>query len=499
MNANLFALLRSRFPKDPAAPLMILRDGRTYTYGEIDTLSAKLANVLTASGAKPGDRIAVQVEKSPEAVALYLASLRGGFVYLPLNSAYRDEELEYFINDAEPAVVIGDPSSAQIPHVARKLKGSAFLTLGASGDGDLMRGARLASSQHQAATNLSSDLAAILYSSGTTGKPKGVMLSHGNLSSNALTLHELWRFTAGDVLLHALPIFHTHGLFVALNTTLLNGSAMLFHPKFNADDVIADLPRASVMMGVPTFYVRLLKSAAFGADICRNIRLFISGSAPLLEETFAEFARRTGHAILERYGMTEAGMITSAHIDKPRRANTVGWPLPGVSLRLGARDGEAGEIEIKGPNVFTGYWRKPDKTAEDFMPDGFFKTGDLARIEPDGMISIVGRAKDMMISGGFNVYPKEIEALIDAMPGVEESAVVGMLHPDFGEAGLAVVTGRADPAAMIAALRVKLANYKVPKMIVLAESLPRNAMGKVQKKELRQTYAAAWAAHIAET
>jgi malonyl-CoA/methylmalonyl-CoA synthetase len=494
MNANLFALLRSRFPKDPNAPLMMLRDGRTYTYGAIDALSARLANALTASGAKPGDRIAVQVEKSPEAVALYLACLRGGLVYLPLNSAYRDDELDYFLADAEPSVVVGDPASAQIAAIAAQRKIPAFLTLNTSGDGSLIDKARQASSDQAALHAQSGDLAAILYSSGTTGKPKGVMLSHGNLASNALTLHELWGFKPNDVLLHALPIFHTHGLFVALNTTLLNGTAMLFHPKFSVEDVIADLPRATVMMGVPTFYVRLLKSTALTAELCKDMRLFISGSAPLLEETFAEFQRRTGHSILERYGMTEAGMITSAHPKKPRRANTVGWALPDVSVRLN----DAGEIEIKGPNVFKGYWRKPEKTAADFTLDGYFKTGDLARIEPDGMISIVGRAKDMMISGGFNVYPKEIETLIDALPGVEESAVVGMPHPDFGEAGLAVVTGRADPTVITAALKGKLANYKVPKVIVMAEALPRNAMGKVQKNELRQTYAAAWAAHLAK-
>jgi len=495
MNANLFAQLRARFPQDPAAPLMVLRDGRTYTYRQIDALSARLAGVLAAAGAVPGERIAVQVEKSPQAVALYLACLRGGFVYLPLNAAYRDDELEYFIADAQPSVVIGDPASAQIADVTARCKVPSFLTLDAAGKGSLMERANGAA-DHPIAEQHASDVAAILYSSGTTGQPKGVMLSHGNLSSNALTLHKLWQFRPDDVLLHALPIFHTHGLFVALNTTLLNGTAMLFHPKFNAEDVIADLPRASVMMGVPTFYVRLLKSPAFTADVCKSMRLFISGSAPLLEETFTEFQRRSGHAILERYGMTEAGMITSARPDQPRRANTVGWPLPDVTLRLGKRDDEAGEIEIKGPNVFTGYWRKPDKTAQDFTPDGFFKTGDLARIAPDGMLSIVGRAKDMMISGGFNVYPKEVETLIDALPGVEESAVVGMPHPDFGEAGLAVITGKADPATVMAALKDKLANYKIPKLIVTADALPRNAMGKVQKKELRRIYADAWAAHI---
>jgi malonyl-CoA/methylmalonyl-CoA synthetase len=323
------------------------------------------------------------------------------------------------------------------------------------------------------------------------------MLTHANLASNAATLHKLWQFQPGDVLLHALPIFHTHGLFVALNTTLMNGSAMIFHTRFSPEDIIADLPRATVFMGVPTFYTRLLATPAFVRGACRTIRLFISGSAPLLEETFRQFEQRIGVQILERYGMTEAGMITSAHVDKPRRAGTVGWPLPDVQLRLVGDDDGAGEIQIKGPNVFRAYWKKPEKTAEDFTADGWFKTGDLARTEPDGMIALVGRAKDMMICGGFNVYPKEIEDVLDAIPGVLESAVVGMPHPDFGEAGLAILTltpGAAQPDldAVRASLRDKLAKYKVPKLFVVADTLPRNAMGKVQKKLLRETYKAAW-------
>ncbi|MDX2144895.1 MAG: malonyl-CoA synthase [Rhodospirillaceae bacterium] len=507
MSGNLFALLRSRFPTEAAKPFLILRDGRRISYGEIDTLSARMARVLRDAGATPGDRVAVQVEKSAEAIALYLACLRAGLVYLPLNTAYRDDELEYFLRDAEPRVVVGDPASAQIESIARRCQVPAFLTLGQDGGGSLPDRARGSAPLTDVFPCSDSDLAAILYSSGTTGQPKGVMLSHGNLAANALTLHTLWRFTPNDVLLHALPIFHTHGLFVALNTSMLNGTSILFHAKFAAEDVLADLPRASVFMGVPTHYVRLLASPKLTRALCVHMRLFISGSAPLLEETFTAFAERAGHAILERYGMTEAGMITSAHVDKSRRANTVGWPLPDVSLRLRAESGaeaargETGEIEIKGPNVFSGYWRKPDKTAEDFTADGYFKTGDLARIEPDGMISIVGRAKDMMISGGFNVYPKEVEGLIDALPGVEESAVVGMPHPDFGEAGLAVITTKPGSTVaaeqIISALKDKLANYKVPKLVIVAETLPRNAMGKVQKNELRKTFRAAWEAFLA--
>ncbi len=509
--ASLFDLLRSRFPADLTKPFLILRGGRVLSYGDIDALSARFANVLTASGAKPGDRVAVQVEKSAEAVALYLAFLRAGLVYLPLNSAYRDDELEYFFTDAEARIAVGDPASTQCASVAAKCNIATYLTLGSQGDGTLIDAAQTASPAHQPAARTTDDLAAILYSSGTTGKPKGVMLSNGNLAANALTLHTLWDFKPTDVLLHALPIFHTHGLFVALNTTILNGSPILFHTKFNADDVIADLPRATVMMGVPTFYVRLLTNAKLNRDLCKNMRLFISGSAPLLDETFSSFEDRTGHAILERYGMTEAGMITSALPHKPRRANTVGWPLPDVTLRIVNERGadisgdETGEIHIQGPNVFKGYWRKPEKTAEDFVTLGseerFFKTGDLARFEPDGMISIVGRAKDMLISGGFNVYPKEIETIIDGLPGVDESAVVGMPHPDFGEAGLAIITMKPNAApltsdAVVSALKAALANYKIPKLIVFAETLPRNAMGKVQKKELRQTYATQWDAYI---
>lgn len=508
MSNGLFDLLRQHFPQDLAKPFLILRDGRVFSYGDIDRLSAQFANALSDAGAKIGDRVAVQVEKSAEAVALYLACLRGGFVYLPLNSAYRDDELAYFLTDAEATIAVGDPASSEFARVAATCLVTRYFTLGTGGTGTLMDAAKASPDTHTSAVRSADDLAAILYSSGTTGKPKGVMLSNANLASNALMLHKLWGFKPSDVLLHALPIFHTHGLFVALNTTILNGTPILFHTKFNTDDVLADLPRATVMMGVPTFYVRLAASPKLNKDVCKNMRLFISGSAPLLDETFRTFEARTGHAILERYGMTEAGMITSALPDRPRRPNTVGWPLPDVTLRIVNEQGQAvapgdtGEIQIQGPNVFKGYWRKPEKTAEDFV-NGFFKTGDLARFEPDGMISIVGRAKDMMISGGFNVYPKEIETVIDGLPGVDESAVIGMPHPDFGEAGLAVITLKSGATltteTVTTALKAALANYKIPKLIVFADTLPRNAMSKVQKKELRQTYKAAWEAYLQKT
>jgi malonyl-CoA/methylmalonyl-CoA synthetase len=500
-HGNLFDIFAAHFPKDKAAPFLTTRDGRTFTYGDLDGLSARLAHVLVAQGVKPGDRVAVQVEKTPEGVFLYLACLRAGAALLPLNPAYRSDELEYFLDDAEPALVVGDPGNRDLASLCAA-RAIPILTLDANGRGTLIDSGKGQSENFATVPRDAEDLAAILYSSGTTGRPKGVMLSHCNLASNAATLHKLWGFRAGDVLLHALPIFHTHGLFVALNTTLMNGSAMIFHNRFDAKDVIADLPRATVFMGVPTYYVRLLTTSGFDRNVCGTIRLFISGSAPLLDETFLEFERRTGIQILERYGMTEAGMITSAHLDKPRRAGTVGWPLPDVTLRIVGENnaavarGETGEIQIKGPNVFCAYWKKPEKTAEDIV-GGWFKTGDLAREEPDGMIAIVGRAKDMMISGGFNVYPKEIEEVLDAVPGVAESAVVGMPHPDFGEAGLAILTLNAgakapDEKALRDMLKEKLANYKVPKLILVADTLPRNAMGKVQKKLLRETYKAAW-------
>ncbi|MGE4062159.1 MAG: AMP-binding protein [Rhodospirillaceae bacterium] len=507
MTHNLFEIFRARFPKERTRPFITRPDGSVFSYQDLEIMSGRLAALLVDLDVKPGDRVAMQVEKSPEALFLYLACLRAGAVFLPMNTGYRADELDYFIDDAQPSVVVADPGVDALPGVCAARRVPHLLTLDASGQGTLMDRAASRPPLAGSVDRDGNDLAAILYSSGTTGKPKGVMLSHGNLAANAAALHEVWRFGPDDVLLHSLPIFHVHGLFVALNTVLMNGTGMIFHGRFTPDDVVRDLPKATVFMGVPTYYVRLLAHAGFTKAAAANVRLFISGSAPLLDETFRAFEQRTGKQILERYGMTEACIITSAHIDRPRTAGAVGWPLPGLVLRIADEanhpvpNGTTGEIQIKGPSVFRGYWRKPEKTLDDFTVDGFFKTGDLAQLDPDGMVNIVGRAKDMMISGGFNVYPKEIENVIDGLPGVAESAVVGMPHPDFGEAGLAIITMNAGASplssdAVRTALKGALASFKVPKMIVFADALPRNAMGKVQKNVLRQTYRAAWDATL---
>ena len=504
---NLFDLFCSRFPTDGATPFLRVNGGPTYSYDDLNRISAQYANVLVSRGLKPDDRVAVQIEKSPEGVFLYLACLRAGAVFLPLNTAYQADELDYFLGDAEPVIVVGDPAARALADLCAARNIPHFLTLDATGAGTLTDQSRDAMPTFTTAPRSERDLAAILYSSGTTGRPKGVMLSHSNLAANATALHQVWHFAPDDVLLHTLPIFHTHGLFVALNTVLLNGTGMIFHAKFNAESVLADLPSSTVFMGVPTYYVRLLANSNFTKEACRTIRLFLSGSAPLLDETARAFQARTGHQIVERYGMTEAGIITSAAVDKPRSAGDVGWPLPGVSLRIANNDnkelprGETGEIQIKGPGLFKGYWRKPEKTSEDFTTDGFFKTGDLARLDENGMVAIVGRAKDMMICGGFNVYPKEIETIIDGLSGVIESAVVGMPHPDFGESGLAVITLTPGTSALSTEdlrdiLKKDLANYKIPKLLVIADELPRNAMGKVQKNVLRTIYKAQWEASL---
>ncbi len=505
---NLFDIFRARFPSDRATAFITLRDGRIFTYRDLDAISARYANLLASLGVGAGDRVMAQVEKSPQAVFLYLGCLRAGAVFLPLNTAYRTDELDYFLSDAAPSVVIGDPaamgtletlcSTRKIPHL---------FSLDATGSGTLASESAGHAAIFAPTPRASADLAAILYTSGTTGRPKGVMLTHGNLAANAQALHHLWRFGPDDVLLHALPIFHTHGLFVAINTVLLNGTGMIFHTRFYAEDVLVDMPRATVFMGVPTHYVRLAASPALTKATAKTVRLFLCGSAPLLDETFRNFDARTGKQIVERYGMTETGIITSADPDRPRRAGAVGWPLPGVDLRIADSlnqplpQGQTGEIQLAGPHIFSGYWQKPNKTAEEVTADGFFKTGDLAYLATDGIVNIVGRAKDMMISGGFNVYPREIEAAIDALPGVAESAVVGMPHPDFGEAGLAIITmNDGAPAlsgsAVRGALKDVLANYKVPKAIVFADSLPRNAMGKVQKNLLRAQYRPQWDAYL---
>jgi malonyl-CoA/methylmalonyl-CoA synthetase len=502
MNMNLYALLAAHFPAAPAAPCMILPDGRVWTYGDVERASARMANLIVALGLQPGDRVAAQVEKTPEALVLYLAALRAGMVFLPLNPAYQRHELGYFLADAKPGLFVCRPQvRALADELAAKAGVSNVLELDDAGRGSLIDAATPHADAFATVHRAKNDLAAILYTSGTTGRSKGAMLSHGNLAHNARTLHDYWHFQPNDVLLHMLPTFHVHGLFVACHTTLLNGSAMFFEPKFDAARAMQLLPQSTVMMGVPTFYVRLLHEPSFGRDVCRNMRLFVSGSAPLLKETFDEFKARTGHTILERYGMTEGGMFTSNPYAGERRGGTVGFPLPGTALRIvgaggtAVKTGEVGSIQVKGENVFVGYWGMPEKTREEFTADGFFKTGDMGSWDADFYVTISGRSKDLVITGGLNVYPKEIEELIDAMPGVVESAVIGLPHPDFGEAVTAVVVRQKNAAGaaltesgIIAAIKDRLANFKVPKWVYLVDELPRNAMGKVQKNILRQEY-----------
>lgn len=500
-NPNLYAQFRSRFERDLDAQLLRADDGRVFTYRDADSMSGQMANALRALGTVPGDRITVQVEKSPENLFLYLACLRAGLVYHPLNTAYTASELEYFLGNAEPAIVVAtggarDMLTSTLP------TGSAarVLTLDADGSGTLMNAVQRADRESPLYESHGDDLAALLYSSGTTGRPKGIMLSHDNLRTNAQTLVAAWGFTAADRLLHALPIYHVHGLFVGLGCVLMSGASMEWHSRFSDAAVIEALPACTVMMGVPTYYTRLLASKAFDGNCCRSMRLFVSGSAPLLAETFAEFKERTGHHILERYGMTETGMNTSNPLrmeDGERKAGTVGPPLPGVAVRIvdqagsEVARGETGDLQVKGANVFRGYWRMPEKTAEDFTADGFFNTGDKAVLDDDGYVSIVGRAKDMIISGGLNVYPKEIELVIDDMFGVKESAVIGLPDSDFGEAVVAVIVPNGEPPSaeeVIASCRAQLANFKVPKRVEVLDSLPRNAMGKVQKNLLREQF-----------
>jgi malonyl-CoA/methylmalonyl-CoA synthetase len=466
MSDNLYELLASRFAADRTRPCFLLADGSEISYGALEAAAGRIAALMIARGVVPGDRIAMQVEKSPEAVMIYLATLMAGAVFLPLNAAYTASEIDYFLADAEPRIFIQDA-----PGFAAQADGLA----------------PLAAPVPRAAA----DLASIIYTSGTTGRSKGAMLSHGNLAANALALHEAWGFTPKDVLLHALPIFHVHGLFVALHCAFLSGAPMVWLPRYDDAQVVAGLARATVMMGVPTFYTRLLANPAFTREAAAHMRLFVCGSAPLLGSTFAEFEARTGMRILERYGMSEAVIITSNPLHGDRIPGSVGFPLPGVALRIGG-GAETGVIEIKGPSVFGGYWRMPEKTAEEFTPDGWFITGDVGRLDPDGRLWISGRAKDLIISGGYNVYPKEVELVIDECPGVTESAVIGLPHPDFGEAVCAVVIGRSDEASIIARVRQKLAGFKIPKRIFFVDELPRNAMGKVQKNLLRQKYGAAF-------
>lgn len=495
---NLYTLFSSCFPKDNSKVFLETADGHTFSYADIDAMSATYGGFLLSKGVNPGDRIAVQVEKSPEAVILYLATLRIGAVFLPMNTAYTGAEVGYFLNDSEPSIVICDPAVfSSVGQIATDAGAKHVLSMGADGKGTFTDAAAKASPMNGSIARNLDDLAAILYTSGTTGRSKGAMLTVENLWSNAITLRDYWGFSKDDVLLHALPIFHVHGLFVAINCVLSSKAKMLFLPKFDANLVMRFLPRATVMMGVPTFYTRLLCEQGLDGEVCSNMRLFISGSAPLLTETWNEFKNRTGHDILERYGMTETGMNTSNPLVGERIPGSVGLPLPGVSVRIvddagkAVAIGEPGSLEVKGPNVFCGYWRMADKTAEEFRDDGFFITGDIAKIDNNGYVSIVGRSKDLIITGGYNVYPKEIEEIIDALDGVVESAVIGIPDADFGERVIAVVkTNDSAPNSdkMIAELKTTLASYKVPKQIFFVDDLPRNVMGKVQKAQLRKTY-----------
>jgi malonyl-CoA/methylmalonyl-CoA synthetase len=497
-NANLFSRLFDGLD-DPSRLAIETLDGQRISYADLVARAGRTANVLVERGVKPGDRVAAQTEKSVPGLVLYLATVRAGAVYLPLNTAYTLNELDYFITDAEPSLVVCDPSKAEgVGAIAAKV-GAKVETLGADGKGSLTDAAAKAKPDFNTVTRGNDDLAAILYTSGTTGRSKGAMLSHDNLASNSLTLVDYWRFTKDDVLIHALPIYHTHGLFVASNVTLFARASMIFLPKFDPDVIIQLMARATALMGVPTFYTRLLQNPALNKESTRHMRLFVSGSAPLLADTHREWFARTGHAVLERYGMTETNMNTSNPYDGERVPGAVGYPLPGVSARV--TDPETGKelpretigvIEVKGPNVFKGYWRMPEKTKSEFRDDGFFITGDLGKIDTKGYVHILGRGKDLVISGGFNVYPKEIESEIDAMPGVVESAVIGVPHADFGEGVTAVLVrqpgAKIDEATVLKGLEGRLAKFKMPKRVFVVDELPRNTMGKVQKNILRDTY-----------
>lgn len=495
---NLFATFCSGRTTDRDRPLLTTRSGTTFSYADAWSESARIANYLTATGLEPGDRVTIQIAKSPQAVWLYLACLRAGLVYHPLNDAYRRAELEFFVNDAEPQAIVCDPGGEDT--FAHLIAGSScrLLTMDEAGHGSLADEVAGAMEEFATLDCAQDTTAVLLYSSGTTGKPKGAMLTHGNLVANTATLVSAWGFSAEDRLLHALPIYHAHGLFVGLGCAMTSGCTMMFLPKFDTSDVMRYLPDATVMMGIPTFYSRLLGEANFGPDTCRSARLFISGSAPLPAEINEQFSARSGHTILERYGMTETSMLSSNPLDGERRPGTVGLPLPGVRMRVvDAADqpveaGVTGEIQVKGPNVFKGYWRQENKTAEEFTTDGFFRTGDQGHFGDNGYLTIMGRSKDMIISGGLNVYPREVEQVIDKLEGVVESAVIGVPHADFGEGVVAIVV--AEPGFdlveqdMIAALRERLANFKTPKRLFFVPRLPRNTMGKVQKNTLREEY-----------
>ena len=509
MNHNLYAALRAQFPSNLDTIAVETDDALNYSWRDLERASAMLANLLEGLNIPQGARVAVQVEKSVEAMMLYLATLRAGYVFLPLNTAYQSSEIQYFIDNAEPAVVVCSGANfGWVSKIAFKAGTQYVFTLNDNRTGSLLDRAAHCSDKHAVVENAADDMAAILYTSGTTGRSKGAMLSHENLLSNAHTLKTYWGWRTGDVLIHALPIFHVHGLFVAIHGALLNGSKMIWMSKFDPKYVVQKMPEATVFMGVPTLYVRMLAEASLTKQQASHMRLFVAGSAPLLIETFKEWQDQTGHTILERYGMSETVMLTSNPYaadtryssQNERRGGTVGFPLPGVQLRVHSDDGvelpvgEIGGIQVKGPNVFSGYWRMPEKTKEEFTSDGFFKTGDVGKIDERGYVVIVGRSKDLIISGGYNVYPAEIEGYINDMTGVAESALVGVPHPDFGEVGVAVVIAKPGTTvsgdAVIAALKSQLANFKIPKKCFVVDALPRNTMGKVQKNLLRDQYKA---------
>lgn len=499
MTNPLYDALFARFEGQDTA-FLHLPSGETLSHGAFLEDVGRMANALTALKVRPGDRVAMHVGKSARALALYAACVRSGAVFLPLNTAYTASELAYFVIDSEASLLVCDPGEASALEGIASSAGAVLKTMAADGSGSFSDLAKSQDSDSQTVPRGEDDIAALLYTSGTTGRSKGAMLTHGNLLSNARSLVEAWRFTSSDVLLHALPIFHSHGLFVATNVMLLAGGAMIFLPKFDADTVIAELPRATAMMGVPTFYTRLLGDPRLTRDLVAHMRLFISGSAPLLAETHEQFEHRTGKRILERYGMTETSMNTSNPYEGERRAGTVGFALPGIEVKVcdpetgeELAQGDIGVLFVRGPNVFLGYWRMPEKTREELLEDGFFITGDLALIDKDGYVHIVGRGKDLIISGGYNIYPKEIELFLDAQNGVKESAVIGAQHPDFGESVVAVLVPETnaviDLSAIETAVKTQLAGFKRPRRFEIMDELPRNAMGKVQKNQLREQFA----------
>lgn len=502
LSHNIYELFAQRFAAYLDQAFLTTPGEPSYTYLDVDRRSAAIGAVLAADGVDVGDRVVAQIDKSVDAVALYLACLRRGYVYVPLNTAYTAEEVGYFVGDADAkAFVFATGKAAKLQPVGDIAGVELMYTLGTRGNGTLGEAATQATPDPVIEPRGPDDLACMLYTSGTTGRSKGAMLTHANLASNGLALHAIWRFVEGDVLLHALPIFHVHGLFVALHCAILNGSKVIFLPAFDVDDVRAYLPSATVMMGVPTFYHRLLADPDFGEEDCETIRLFTSGSAPLAPNVFREFSARTGSTICERYGMTECGIITSNPPEGERIAGTVGYPLPKVEVRVCDGDdqrvaaGEVGIVQVRGPNLFPGYWQLPDKTAEEMTDDGFFRTGDLGSMASDGRLTIVGRSSDMIISGGYNVYPKEVELVIEDVAGVDECAVVGLPHDDFGEAVAAFVVAGDGVTEddLRAAVTERLANFKRPKGYFFLDDLPRNAMGKVQKATLRADHSEAFA------